>query len=311
MRVLVTGGAGFVGSHLVDRLLDAGHHVVCVDNFHTGRRSNVAQHQSNPRFSLIEHDVVNPLAVAAEQIYHLACPASPPHYQADPVHTMKTCVLGTLNMLEVARTNQARILLASTSEVYGDPQEHPQRESYRGNVNPIGPRACYDEGKRAAETLCFDFQRMHRTDIRVVRIFNTYGPRMLPDDGRVVSNFIIQALKGAPITLYGTGNQTRSFCYVDDLVSGLMAMMNGAETGPINFGNPDEFTVHELAKMVLEKTKSPSLVEHRPLPQDDPTRRKPDISLATRKLGWAPTIPLNTGLQLTIDYFRSAQEDAK
>lgn len=311
MRVVVTGGAGFVGSHLVDRLLDAGHHVVCVDSFHTGRRSNVSHHHNNPRFSLLEHDVVNPLSVAADQIYHLACPASPPHYQADPVHTMKTCVLGTLNMLEVARTNKARILLASTSEVYGDPQEHPQRESYRGNVNPIGPRACYDEGKRAAETLCFDFQRMHRTEIRVVRIFNTYGPRMLPDDGRVVSNFIIQALKGAPITLYGTGNQTRSFCYVDDLVAGLMAMMNGAEMGPINFGNPDEFTVHELAKMVLEKTKSASVVEYRPLPQDDPTRRKPDIALATGKLGWAPTIPLSAGLQLTIEYFRNVQEVPK
>lgn len=309
MRVLVTGGGGFVGSHLLDRLMSQGHFVTCLDNFHTGRKSNVLSHVGDTKFQLVEQDVVDPFDQPIDQIYHLACPASPPHYQADPVKTLRTCFVGTQRMLELAKTHGARILLASTSEIYGDPLEHPQRESYRGNVNPIGPRACYDEGKRIAETLCFDYARASAVSIRVVRIFNTYGPRMLADDGRVVSNFVTQALRGAPLTLYGNGDQTRSFCFVDDLVDGLMAMMNHpSASGPVNLGNPGEFTVAQLADMVLNKTQSKSKIVRHPLPPDDPTRRKPDITLAQSLLGWTPTIGLSDGLDRTISYFRKELE---
>ncbi len=304
-RILVTGGAGFIGSHLCERLLAHGDEVLCVDNFFTSRRQNIAHLIGHPMFELMRHDITWPLYVEVDRIYNLACPASPVHYQFDPVQTTKTSVHGAINMLGLAKRLKVRILQASTSEVYGDPAEHPQRETYWGNVNPIGPRACYDEGKRCAETLFFDYYRQHNLQIRVVRIFNTYGPRMHPNDGRVVSNFIVQALKGEEITLYGTGNQTRSFCYVDDLVGGLIAMMEQDElTGPVNLGNPGEFTILELATMVRELTGSKSEIVFQPLPQDDPVRRKPDIALAREKLNWQPAVPLREGLASTVDYFR-------
>lgn len=304
-RVLVTGGSGFLGSHLCERLLAAGCDVLCVDNFFTGTKDNIAHLLDNPYFELIRHDVTFPLYLEVDEIFNLACPASPVHYQYDPVATTKTSVHGAINMLGLARRVKAKIFQASTSEVYGDPTVHPQPEEYRGNVNPIGPRACYDEGKRCAETLFFDYWRQHRLRIKVARIFNTYGPRMHPNDGRVVSNFIVQALKGEDITLYGDGNQTRSFCYVDDLVDGLIRLMNTSDdvTGPINLGNPVEFTMKQLAELVLELTGSPSQIVHRPLPSDDPRQRQPDITLAKQHLDWTPTAPLNVGLMKTIEYF--------
>ena len=305
-RVLVTGGAGFIGSHLCERLLNSGHQVLCVDNFYSSTRENVAHLLPHPNFELLRHDVTFPLFVEVDQIYHLACPASPIHYQRDPVQTTKTAVHGSINMLGLAKRTKARVLLTSTSEVYGDPEVHPQTEDYWGNVNPIGPRACYDEGKRAAETLFFDYWRQHNLEIKVVRLFNTYGPRMHPQDGRVVSNFVMSALTGNPITLYGDGSQTRSFCYVDDLIDGLITMMESdvAITGPINLGNPGEFTVKELAEMIVEKIPTTSSMEFRPLPQDDPIRRQPDITRAKAQLGWEPTISLDQGLDRTIAYFR-------
>jgi len=305
-RVLITGGAGFIGSHLSERLLDEGHEVICVDNFFTGSRRNVEHLFDNPRFELMRHDVTFPLYVEVDQIYNLACPASPVHYQHDPVQTTKTSVMGAINMLGLAKRLRVPILQASTSEVYGDPAVHPQTEDYWGNVNPIGTRSCYDEGKRAAETLFFDYRRQHDLSIKVIRIFNTYGPRMHPNDGRVVSNFIVQALRGEPITIYGDGSQTRSFCFVDDLVDGMVRLMNTDHevTGPINVGNPGEFTMLELANAVLDITESSSTIEHRPLPQDDPKQRQPNIDLARRELGWEPTIALRAGLERTIDYFR-------
>jgi len=305
-RVLVTGGAGFIGSHLCARLLDEGHEVLCVDNFFTGRRGNVASLLDNPRFELMRHDVTFPLYVEADQIYNLACPASPVHYQFDPVQTTKTSVHGAINMLGLAKRTGARILQASTSEVYGDPELHPQPESYWGNVNPIGVRSCYDEGKRCAETLFFDYRRQHNLKIKVARIFNTYGPRMLPNDGRVVSNFIVQALQGRDLTIYGDGSQTRSFCYVDDLVSGLIRLMESddAVTGPINLGNPGEFTIKELAEKVLALVDNGSRLVYEPLPQDDPTQRQPNIDKAKQVLGWTPKVTLDEGLPKTVDYFR-------
>ena len=305
-RVLITGGAGFIGSHLSERLLDEGHEVICVDNFFTGSRRNVEHLFPNPRFEVIRHDVTFPLYLEVDQIYNLACPASPVHYQHDPVQTTKTSVMGAINMLGLAKRLRVPILQASTSEVYGDPAVHPQVEEYWGNVKPIGPRSCYDEGKRAAETLFFDYRRQHDLDIKVIRIFNTYGPRMHPNDGRVVSNFIVQALRGEPITIYGDGSQTRSFCFVDDLVDGMVRLMNTGHdvTGPINVGNPGEFTMLELAQTVLEITGSSSGIEHRPLRQDDPKQRQPDITLARRELGWEPTVELRRGLTQTVDYFR-------
>ncbi|GJD77047.1 dTDP-glucose 4,6-dehydratase [Methylobacterium gregans] len=311
-RVLVTGGAGFVGSHLCERLLAQGHEVLCVDNFFTGARANVAHLLGDPRFELMRHDVTFPLYVEVDEIYNLACPASPVHYQFDPVQTTKTSVVGAINMLGLAKRVKAKILQASTSEVYGDPDVHPQPESYWGRVNPIGFRSCYDEGKRCAETLFFDYRRQHDLGVKVVRIFNTYGPRMHPNDGRVVSNLIVQALKGEPITLYGEGTQTRSFCYVDDLVDGLIRMMETphAVTGPVNLGNPGEFTIAELAALVRELTGSASPIEHRPLPPDDPRQRRPDIALAGELLGWAPAIPLREGLARTIAYFERALQAA-
>jgi UDP-glucuronate decarboxylase len=301
---LITGGAGFIGSHLCERLVGAGHEVLCVDNFHTGTKDNIRHLLGNSRFEFIRHDVWLPLYVEVDRIFNLACPASPIHYQTDPVSTVKTSVLGAINMLGLAKRRRARILQASTSEVYGDPREHPQHETYWGHVNPIGPRACYDEGKRCAETLFFDYHRQHGVDIRVVRIFNTYGPRMHPRDGRVVSNFIVQALAGEPLTLFGDGNQSRSFCYVDDLVEGLLRMMNhGTETGPVNLGNPSEFTIRELAETVLRLTDSKSRIEYRPLPQDDPVRRQPDITKARQLLDWEPEVALEDGLKETIAYF--------
>jgi len=303
---LIAGGAGFIGSHLCERLVGSGQDVLCVDNFHTGSKDNIRHLLGNKRFELIRHDVWLPLYVEVDRIYNLACPASPIHYQTDPVSTVKTSVLGAINMLGLAKRRRARILQASTSEVYGDPLEHPQQESYWGHVNPIGPRACYDEGKRCAETLFFDYHRQFAVDIRVVRIFNTYGPRMHPRDGRVVSNFIVQALAGEPITLYGDGMQSRSFCYVDDLVDGLLRMMDqDTEIGPVNMGNPSEFTIRELAEMVLRLTASKSRIEYRPLPQDDPVRRKPDIGKARRVLDWEPKVALEDGLKETISYFRN------
>ena len=305
-RILITGGAGFIGSHLSEKLLAEGNEVVCVDNFFTGSKANIAHLFGNPRFEVLRHDVTFPLYVEVDQIYNLACPASPVHYQHDPVQTTKTSVVGAINMLGLAKRLRIPILQASTSEVYGDPAVHPQTEEYWGNVNPIGPRSCYDEGKRAAETLFFDYRRQHDLSIKVIRIFNTYGPRMHPNDGRVVSNFIVQALRGEPITIYGDGSQTRSFCYVDDLVDGMVRLM-GTEhevTGPINVGNPGEFTMLELAQAVLEITGSSSTIEHRPLPQDDPKQRQPDISRARSELGWQPTVALTEGLQSTVDYFR-------
>ncbi len=304
-RILITGGAGFIGSHLCDRLLERGDEVLCVDNFFTGARSNVEHLIGHTRFELMRHDVTFPLFVETDQIYNMACPASPVHYQFDPVQTTKTSVHGAINMLGLAKRTKARILQASTSEVYGDPNIHPQTEDYWGHVNPIGPRSCYDEGKRCAETLFFDYHRQHQLDIKVARIFNTYGPRMHPNDGRVVSNFIVQALKGEDITLYGDGEQTRSFCYVDDLVDGLIALMDSPEgvTGPINLGNPGEFTIKELAEQVIDLTGSTSNMVHKPLPQDDPRQRQPDISRAADQLNWAPKVALRDGLTRTIAYF--------
>jgi UDP-glucuronate decarboxylase len=304
-RILVTGGAGFIGSHLCERLLDQGHEVLCIDNFYTGARRNVARLLDSPNFELMRHDVTFPLFVEVDEIYNLACPASPIHYQYDPVQTTKTSVHGAINMLGLAKRRKAKIFQASTSEVYGDPTVHPQPEEYWGNVNPIGFRSCYDEGKRCAETLFFDYHRQHRLRIKVARIFNTYGPRMHPNDGRVVSNFIVQALKGDPITLYGEGLQTRSFCYVDDLVEGFLRLMATSDevTGPINLGNPGEFTIRQLAEKVVELTGSASQIEYRPLPQDDPQQRQPDISKAKAVLGWQPTVHLEEGLRRTIAYF--------
>jgi UDP-glucuronate decarboxylase len=305
-RVLVTGGAGFLGSHLIDRLLEAGHEVLCADNLFTGTKRNIAHLHGNPRFEFMRHDVTFPLFVEVDEIYNLACPASPIHYQHDPVQTTKTSVHGAINMLGLAKRVGSKILQASTSEVYGDPAVHPQPEGYWGHVNPIGPRSCYDEGKRCAETLFFDYHRQHKLPIKVARIFNTYGPRMHPADGRVVSNFIMQALRGEPITICGDGQQTRSFCYVDDLIEGLMALMrSGPEvTGPINLGNPGEFTMLELAEKTIQLTGSRSKIIHVPLPEDDPKQRQPDISLAKSKLHWQPKVPLEEGLQRTIEYFR-------
>lgn len=304
-RVLVSGGAGFIGSHLCDRLVEKGYEVLCVDNFFTGARANIVHLLDSKSFELMRHDVTFPLFVEIDQIYNMACPASPIHYQFDPVQTTKTSVHGAINMLGLAKRTKSRILQASTSEVYGDPSVHPQPESYWGNVNPIGPRSCYDEGKRCAETLFFDYYRQHDLDIKVARIFNTYGPRMHPNDGRVVSNFIVQALKGEDITLYGDGQQTRSFCYVDDLVEGLIRLMESPDgvTGPINLGNPGEFTIKELAENVIDLTGSKSKMVNRPLPQDDPRQRQPDISLAKKELDWEPTIALRAGLTKTIAYF--------
>ncbi|MBE5848110.1 MAG: SDR family oxidoreductase [Lachnospiraceae bacterium] len=305
-RVLVTGGAGFLGSHLCDRLIMDGNDVICVDNLYTGSKDNIRHLMSNPYFEFIRHDVTEPLYVEVDQIYNLACPASPVHYQNNPVKTTKTSVYGALNMLGLAKRVHARILQASTSEVYGDPEIHPQPETYRGCVNPIGIRACYDEGKRVAETLFFDYNRMHNLEIKVMRIFNTYGPRMNPNDGRVVSNFIVQALKGEDITIYGDGKQTRSFCYVDDLIEGMVRLMNSPADfhGPVNIGNPGEFTMIELANLVVELTGSKSKLVYQPLPQDDPLQRKPVIDLAREKLGWEPHIQLREGLEKTIEYFK-------
>lgn len=306
-RVLVTGGAGFIGSHLCERLLNDGYDVLCVDNYYSSTKDNIAHLLPHSRFEVIRHDVTFPLYVEVDQIYHLACPASPVHYQRDPVQTTKTAVHGSINMLGLAKRTGAKILLTSTSEVYGDPAVHPQSEDYWGNVNPIGPRACYDEGKRCSETLFFDYHRQHNLKIKVVRLFNTYGPRMHPHDGRVVSNFIVHALANKPLTVYGEGDQTRSFCYVDDLIDGLVAMMASPDdlTGPINLGNPGEFTIAELADKVIQMTGTSAGIEHLPLPQDDPIRRQPNIDRAKNDLGWEPTVALDDGLQRTIEYFRS------
>jgi UDP-glucuronate decarboxylase len=311
-RILVTGGAGFLGSHLCERLLRDGHDVLCVDNYFTGRKDNILSLLSHPHFEVMRHDITFPLYVEVDEIFNLACPASPVHYQFDPVQTTKTSVIGAINMLGLAKRVGAKILQASTSEVYGDPTIHPQTEDYRGNVNPLGPRACYDEGKRCAETLFFDYYRQHKTAIKVVRIFNTYGPRMHPNDGRVVSNFIVQALQGKDITLYGDGSQTRAFCYVDDLIEGFVRMMaTGPEvTGPINIGNPHEIPVRELAERVIGLTGSRSRIVHRPLPVDDPLQRCPDITLATSVLGWKPTVDLDTGLKQTAAFFKDMLEQA-
>ncbi len=304
MRILVTGGAGFIGSHLCASLLERGHEVMCVDNLFSGSRRNIYRFMINPRFEFIRHDVTIPITIEADQIYNLACPASPVHYQVNPVKTVKTNVMGTINMLGIAKRVRARILQASTSEVYGDPTVHPQREDYWGNVNPIGPRSCYDEGKRLAETLMMDYHRQNGVDVRVARIFNTYGPCMWEKDGRVVSNFIVQALTGKPLTIYGDGTQTRSFCYVSDLVRGLETLMETPGiTGPINLGNPEEFTMIQLADLVREMTGTRSEIRFESLPKDDPVRRRPDITLAKQILGWEPTVPLREGLRLTIDYF--------
>jgi UDP-glucuronate decarboxylase len=310
-RILVTGGAGFLGSHLCERLIRDGHEVLCVDNFFTGRRRNVVHLLEHPYFELMRHDVCFPLYVEVDRIYNLACPASPVHYQFDPVQTTKTSVHGAINMLGLAKRVKARILQASTSEVYGDPEVHPQPESYWGRVNPIGPRSCYDEGKRCAETLFFDYHRQHRLDIKVVRIFNTYGPRMHPNDGRVVSNFIVQALTGRDITIYGDGQQTRSFCYVDDLIEAMVRMMEtpAGFTGPVNIGNPGEYTMLQLAETVLRLVGGRSRLVFKPLPADDPRQRQPDIALAREKLGWTPTVPLEDGLKETIAYFRRLHEE--
>ena len=309
-RILVTGGAGFVGSHLCAALLDQGHEVLCVDNYYTGRRANIEPLMDNRRFEALRHDITFPLYVEIDEIYNLACPASPVHYQFDPVQTLKTSIHGAINMLGLARRTQAKILQASTSEVYGDPEVHPQREDYWGHVNPLGPRACYDEGKRAAETLFSDYRRQHGLGVKIARIFNTYGPRMLPDDGRVVSTFIVQALAGEPITVFGDGSQTRSFCFVDDLVQGLLRLMASDDefTGPVNLGNPDEFTIVELAEKIIEKTGSESKIIRKPLPADDPRRRQHDISLAESVLDWRPTIALDEGLRRTIAYFANNGE---
>ena len=305
MRILVTGGAGFLGSHLCDRLLKDGHEVVCVDNLFTGRKSNIAPLLTNPNFEFVRHDIIDPFKYEVDQIYNLACPASPPHYQYNPIKTIKTSVMGAINCLGLAKRVKARVFQASTSEVYGDPQVHPQPESYWGNVNPIGRRSCYDEGKRCAETLFFDYHRENKVEIRVVRIFNTYGPRMHPNDGRVVSNFIVQALKGEDITIYGEGTQTRSFCYVDDLIEGFVRFMAQTQTvGPMNLGNPGEFTMLQLAQLTLKLVGGKSKIVHRPLPSDDPRQRQPDITLAKKILNWEPTVRLEDGLNRTIEYFR-------
>jgi UDP-glucuronate decarboxylase len=306
-RIVVTGGAGFLGSHLCERLISQGHDVICLDNFFTSQKSNVEHLLKFPNFELIRHDVTLPIFLEVDQVYHLACPAAPGHYQYNPIKTMKTSVLGSINMLGMAKRCRAKIMLASTSEIYGDPQVHPQVESYWGNVNPIGIRSCYDEGKRVAETLFMDYHRSNKVNVRIVRIFNTYGPRMHPYDGRVVSTFIRQALTNQPITIFGEGQQTRSFCYRDDLIEGFIRLMNGPDSfiGPVNIGNPDEFTIAELAEHVLKITGSKSAIERRPLPPDDPSRRRPDITLARERLGWQPTIPLEIGLKKTIDWFKS------
>ena len=306
-RILVTGGAGFLGSHLCERLVSEGHDVICVDNFFTSQKANVAHLLAEPNFELLRHDIVQPLWLEVDEIYNLACPAAPGHYQFNPIKTMKTSVIGAINVLGIAKRCRAKVLQASTSEVYGDPEVHPQPESYRGAVNPIGPRACYDEGKRAAETLFMDYHRAHRLNVRIVRIFNTYGPRMNPYDGRVVSNFIRQAIAGEPITIFGSGDQTRSFCYRDDLIEGMMRMMAAPDdfVGPVNIGNPGEFTIRELAELTLQLCGSSSTIVHRPLPVDDPERRRPDIALARDRLGWAPTIALRAGLERTIEWFRT------
>jgi UDP-glucuronate decarboxylase len=306
-RILVTGGAGFLGSHLCERLVAQGHDVICLDNFFTSQKSNVAHLLQYPNFELIRHDITIPLWLEVDQIYNLACPAAPGHYQYNPIKTMKTSVMGAINVLGMAKRCRAKVLQASTSEVYGDPEVHPQPESYRGAVNPIGPRACYDEGKRAAETLFMDYHRMNKVNIRIVRIFNTYGPRMHPFDGRVISNFIRQALSGEDITVYGDGSQTRSFCYCDDLIEGLLRVMDAPDDfiGPVNLGNPDEFTIKELAELIIELTGSRSRIRYAPLPADDPVRRRPDITLARTRLGWEPKVPLREGLQRTIAWFRS------
>jgi len=306
-RILVTGGAGFIGSHLCERLLNEGNEVICLDNYFTGRKQNVAHLLSHPYFELVRHDVTTPYYVEVVEIYNLACPASPVHYQYNPIKTIKTSVMGAINMLGLAKRIRAKVLQASTSEVYGNPEEHPQKESYWGHVNPIGPRACYDEGKRCAETLFVDYHTQNKVRIKIIRIFNTYGPNMHPNDGRVVSNFIVQALKGEDITIYGTGMQTRSFQYIDDLLEAMIRMMATADdfTGPVNIGNPDEFTMIELAEKVIELTKSKSKIVFQPLPQDDPMQRRPDISLAKEKLNWEPTVKLNEGLIKTIDYFKT------
>ncbi len=306
-KILVTGGGGFLGSHLCERLLDEGHEVICLDNFFTGTKQNILHLMNNPRFELMRHDVTIPLFIEVDEIYNLACPASPIHYQHDPVQTTKTCVHGAINMLGLAKRTGAKIMQASTSEVYGDPEVHPQTESYWGRVNPIGIRSCYDEGKRCAETLFLDYYRQHRLKIKIARIFNTYGPRMHANDGRVVSNFVVQALKGEPITIYGDGQQTRSFCYVDEMVDAFIRLMNSDDDfiGPVNVGNPGEFTIRELAEKTLAMTGSSSELINLPLPQDDPTQRQPDISLAKEKLGWEPVIKLDQGLARTIDYFKT------
>lgn len=310
-RILVTGGAGFLGSHICDRLVAQGHDVICLDNFFTSQKVNVQHLLNKPNFELVRHDVTHPIWLEVDEIYNMACPAAPGHYQYNPIKTMKTSVLGAINMLGMAKRCRAKVLQAITSEVYGDPTEHPQTESYRGNVNPIGTRACYDEGKRAAEAIFFDYHRSNRVNIRVVRIFNTYGPRMHPFDGRVVSNFIRQALAGEDITIFGDGNQTRAFCYVDDLVDVIIRMMNGPDDfiGPVNIGNPGEFTIKELAEMVVELTGNKSRLVYKPLPADDPQQRRPDISLARARLCWEPTIPLREGLMRTISYFKSINFD--
>ncbi len=303
-RILVAGGAGFIGSHLIDRLIGEGHEVLCIDNFLTGAKRNIAHLAGNPLFELIRHDVVFPIHLEVDEVYNLACPASPVHYETNPIHTVKTAFLGALHMLGLAKRQRCRIFHASTSEVYGDPEMHPQNEKYTGHVNIIGPRACYDEGKRVAETLMFDYHRQHGVDIRVARIFNTYGPRMHPADGRVVSNFIVQALRNEPLTMYGDGSQTRSFCYIDDLVDGIRQLMESETIGPVNLGNPGEFTILELAELALRLTGSKSPIRQLPLPEDDPKRRRPDIALAREKLRWEPKIPLHDGLARTISYFR-------
>ena len=304
-RNLVTGGAGFLGSHLIDRLLINGEEVICLDNYFTGKKDNLKRWLNNPNLELIRHDVIEPINLEVDRIWHLACPASPVHYQFNPIKTSKTSFLGTYNMLGLARRVGARILLASPSEVYGDPEVHPQPENYRGNVNSLGPRSCYDEGKRIAETLCFDYNRMHGTEIRIIRIFNTYGPRMMPDDGRVISNFIVQALRGENLTLYGNGSQTRSFCYVDDLIEGMILHMNSKEIGPFNVGNPREFSIKELAEIIREKINPNLEFINKPLPLDDPVQRQPVIDLARNKLGWEPKIELEDGIDKTIRWFKS------
>lgn len=304
-QILITGGAGFIGSHLCKRLWDEGNSILCLDNFHTGRKANVEGLLGSPRFELIRHDIIDPIKLEVDQIYNMACPASPVHYQSNPIKTLKTNVLGMMNMLGLAKRTKARILQASTSEVYGNPLEHPQTESYWGNVNPIGIRSCYDEGKRVAETLCFDYKTQHNVDIRVIRIFNTYGPRMLADDGRVVSNFVVQALQGKDITIYGDGSQTRSFCFVDDLVDGIIKMMNqDGFIGPVNLGNDGEFTVKELAELVIKEVGSKSKIIYLPLPSDDPVKRKPNLDLARKNLNYQPKVSLIEGLRKTIDYFK-------